>query len=236
MKQAILRIALNTPVNNLFDYKPVSNKSSFEHFIGQRVRVSFGKKEKIGFVHSIAKTSMVPEPKLKQVIESIDQEPIIDEELQRLIEWTSGYYHYPIGEVYATAVPLYLRQGKTPKPSPITTTPDLKRHKTLTTEQKKGFKLLGSFCENQQIVVIDGVTGSGKTELYLQTIDSYIQKNKQALVLVPEIGLTPQLFEQFHQRFGNVVSVLHSDIAAKQRADIWLKAKENILKIIIGTR
>ena len=106
MKKTILRIALNTPVNNLFDYKPVSNKSDFEHFIGQRVRVSFGNKEKIGFVHGVAKTSMVPEQKLKQVIELIDQEPIIDEELQRLIEWTSGYYHYPIGEVYATAVPL----------------------------------------------------------------------------------------------------------------------------------
>jgi len=236
LNKTILRIALNTPVNNLFDYKPVSNKSNFEHFIGRRVRVSFGNKEKIGFVHGIAKTSMVPEQKLKQVIELIDQEPIIDKELQHLIEWTSSYYHYPIGEVYATAVPLYLRQGKTPKPSPITTTSDIAIHKKLTTEQKEGFKLLGSFCENQQMVVIDGVTGSGKTELYLQTIDKYIQKNQQALVLVPEIGLTPQLFEQFYHRFGNVVSVLHSDITAKKRADIWLKAKENILKIIIGTR
>lgn len=84
--------------------------------------------------------------------------------------------------------------------------------------------------------LLDGVTGSGKTEIYLQAIKKTLLAGKQALVLVPEIGLTPQTLQRFQQRFNVPIAALHSGISDKQRYGIWLDAKEGRTPIIIGTR
>lgn len=81
-----------------------------------------------------------------------------------------------------------------------------------------------------------GVTGSGKTEVYLQAIEKAIREGKQALVLVPEIGLTPQTVARFKARFNLPIVALHSNMTDRQRLDAWLQAREGIAKIIIGTR
>ena len=134
-------------------------------------------------------------------------------------------------------MPLYLRQEKTPKiDSTSKESLQQETHKKLTEEQEKGFKKILSCFNQHQTVLLDGVTGSGKTELYLQSIDRNLKKNQQVLILVPEIGLTPQIFERFQRRFGNTVSVLHSGITNKQRAEIWMKASQGNLRMVIGTR
>ena len=236
LKKSILKVALNVPIDNLFDYK-IPSKSLVQPKKGQRVKVQFGKQEKIGFIHSIVSKTTVPANKLRTVLKIIDDEPLINNELFTLISWVARYYHHPIGEVYSTAVPLYLRQEKTPK---IDSTPkesfQQETHKKLTEEQEKGFKKILSCFNQHQTVLLDGVTGSGKTELYLQSIDRNLKKNQQVLILVPEIGLTPQIFERFQRRFGNTVSVLHSGITNKQRAEIWMKASQGNLRMVIGTR
>jgi primosomal protein N' (replication factor Y) len=84
--------------------------------------------------------------------------------------------------------------------------------------------------------LLDGVTGSGKTEVYLQAIAQVINDGKQALVLVPEIGLTPQTVQRFQQRFNVPVATLHSGISDKQRYHLWQSAKAGQTPIIIGTR
>ena len=84
--------------------------------------------------------------------------------------------------------------------------------------------------------LLQGVTGSGKTEVYLQAIEAYIRKGQQALVLVPEIGLTPQTVARFKARFNVPVVVLHSNMTDRQRLDAWLQAREGVARIIIGTR
>jgi primosomal protein N' (replication factor Y) len=84
--------------------------------------------------------------------------------------------------------------------------------------------------------LLEGVTGSGKTEVYLQAIERVLSANKQVLILVPEIGLTPQTVTRFEQRFGNIVGVLHSGLNDKQRLQVWQQAKANELGIVIGTR
>ncbi len=83
---------------------------------------------------------------------------------------------------------------------------------------------------------LDGVTGSGKTEVYLQAISKVLEEGKQVLVLVPEIGLTPQTVERFEQRFTIAIATLHSGMSDKQRYETWLDAKEGRARIIIGTR
>ena len=236
MKKSILKVALNVPIDNLFDYK-IPSKSLVQPKKGQRVKVKFGKQEKIGFIHSVVSDTTVPVNKLRAAIKIIDDDALISKDLFALISWVARYYHHPIGEVYSAAVPLYLRQDKTP-----TTDPTPKKsfqqeaHKNLTKEQKKGFKKILSFISQEQIVLLDGVTGSGKTELYLQSIDQSLKKNQQVLVLVPEIGLTPQIFDRFQRRFGNSVSVVHSGITNKKKAEIWIKAKQGNVRIVIGTR
>lgn len=109
---------------------------------------------------------------------------------------------------------------------------------TLNAEQHQAvqtiLKQLGKF----QTFLLEGVTGSGKTEVYMQVIEKVLAQNKQALVLVPEIGLTPQLLTRFKNRFKSTVSiaVLHSSLTEKQRFMAWEQAKEGSASIIIGTR
>jgi primosomal protein N' (replication factor Y) len=84
--------------------------------------------------------------------------------------------------------------------------------------------------------LLEGITGSGKTEVYLQVIAACLAQGKQALVLVPEIGLTPQTIARFEARFPVHIAALHSALSARARADAWLHAKEGIVRIVIGTR
>ena len=84
--------------------------------------------------------------------------------------------------------------------------------------------------------LLEGVTGSGKTEVYLQAIEASLRAGEQALVLVPEIGLTPQTVSRFKQRFNLPIVALHSNLSDRQRLDAWLQAREGIARIIIGTR
>jgi len=85
-------------------------------------------------------------------------------------------------------------------------------------------------------ILLDGITGSGKTEVYLQAITNVLNAGQQALVLVPEIGLTPQTVQRFKQRFNVPIRILHSNLTDKQRLEAWLDARDGRAKIIIGTR
>lgn len=87
-----------------------------------------------------------------------------------------------------------------------------------------------------QSYLLDGVTGSGKTEVYLQLIEHFLNKAKQCLVLVPEIGLTPQTLSRFEQRFNCPIAMLHSGLTDNERLATWQLAANNQAKIIIGTR
>jgi primosomal protein N' (replication factor Y) len=87
-----------------------------------------------------------------------------------------------------------------------------------------------------QTYLLDGATGSGKTEIYLQAIEQTLRRGKQALVLVPEIGLTPQTLERFQRRFNLPIVALHSGLNDRERLDAWLLARDGIARIIIGTR
>ena len=110
--------------------------------------------------------------------------------------------------------------------------------KVLTDEQKECF--YGIFedieYENYSKNLIFGVTGSGKTEIYLQLIETVLEKGKSAIVLVPEISLTPQMVDRFLARFGETVAVLHSKLSVGERYDEWQKIKKGECKIVIGAR
>lgn len=110
--------------------------------------------------------------------------------------------------------------------------------KKLNKEQQNCFDAISSSIENNEFSknLIYGITGSGKTEIYLQLIEKVLEKNKTAIVLVPEISLTPQMVDRFLARFGEQIAVLHSKLSNGERYDEWNKIKNGQAKIVIGAR
>ncbi len=105
---------------------------------------------------------------------------------------------------------------------------------TLNEEQNQALK---SIIYNKfNTYLLDGVTGSGKTEVYLQAIHKVLAQNKQVLILVPEIGLTPQTVSRFKQRFNVPIATVHSNLSDKQRFNIWQSIRHDQYPIVIGTR
>ena len=106
---------------------------------------------------------------------------------------------------------------------------------TLNKQQALAFSQL-IFQEGFNVWLLEGVTGSGKTEIYLQYIEEVLKKGKQVLVLVPEIGLTPQTVRRFQARFNVEIDVLHSNLNDTQRLNVWERARTGQSAIVIGTR
>ncbi len=303
----VLRVAINAPLSRLFDYLPPRDT---ECLPGCRVRVPFGRQKVVGMVMALATETDVPASKLKSVAAVLDGSPLLDEHDRWLIDFTSDYYHHPIGEVVAAALPALLRQGK-PLESAIrklSVTPagaaaDLqalaKRAprqaallETVRDADTIGFSALdeampgwrrlkkslvdkslieefesseievaaGTAANVEQtpapepnpdqvkalesiragrgfrVSLLDGVTGSGKTEIYMRLIRDVIGAGRQVLVLVPEIGLTPQLVRRFRTRLGVEPMLLHSALTDTERLAAWAAARRGSAPLVLGTR
>ena len=107
---------------------------------------------------------------------------------------------------------------------------------TLNDDQAQAVKTVLAQENHFIAFLLQGVTGSGKTEVYLSILEKILISQQQALVLVPEIGLTPQTVKRFRERLGNKIGILHSGITDKQRLQTWLKARNGEISVIIGTR
>lgn len=114
-------------------------------------------------------------------------------------------------------------------------TPEADRPKVLTLAQQQALQAIATL-QSFTSVLLHGVTGSGKTEIYLQAIAPLLQQGKSALVLVPEIGLTPQLTDRFRARFGSQVRVYHSALSEGERYDTWRQMLNGTPQVVIGTR
>lgn len=108
----------------------------------------------------------------------------------------------------------------------------------LTDEQSMALEKIVSSMENKQseTFLLHGITGSGKTEVYLQAISQCLNDGKEAIVLVPEISLTPQMTERFRSRFGELVAVMHSGLSVGEKYDEWRKIHEGKVKVVVGAR
>lgn len=240
MKPNIVRVAVPSPLRNSFDYLLPPELDSGELQIGVRVKVPFGKRQLVGVVTEFVFDSKIARAKLKPIIDFVDKDPLFSPILMKLVVWSSNYYHHPIGDVILNALPKLLRQGRSAdfsesccliKKTVLTsiTSIELNHHQQIAVDTINANHGFGIF-------LLDGVTGSGKTEVYLRVIDQVINSGKQALVLVPEIGLTPQIVERFQKRFAVNIAVFHSKLTDKERLEAWLQAKNNLASIVIGTR
>lgn len=304
MRPSIARVALPVPLDKQFDYLVPSGCFPV---VGGRVSVPFGRQTLIGVVTEFISQSDLALNQLKAIDQVVDNQPLWRDELYRLLNWCSQFYHYPLGDTFAIAMPAALRKGKAAAIAPIIewaltesgrdrlmqglgravkqakvltmlqSGPVVQDHfieqeiprSVLTTLQDKGWieshstlplrQTWSAECENQtdkpkinqeQAVaiatvnsqsgfgcyLIDGVTGSGKTEVYLNLITPVLSRGGQALVLVPEIGLTPQTINRFKRRFNVPIEVIHSGLNETERLNAWLAARDGQAGIVIGTR
>jgi len=299
----VLRLALPVPLPRLFDYLPPPGEAVGEDWIGCRVRVPFGRGdgEQVGVVVAVA-TPDAGAPALKPALARLDPAPLLAGELLESLRWLATYYHAPLGEVLATALPAALRGGQplpetgrhgwrltaegaaaaaapgrdgkprrlllrlasrplgedtldaleadwrtaaralekrglaqrialagAPEPTPTANAPELmpaQAEAVAAIRAGSGFRAW----------LLEGVTGSGKTEVYLQAISDCLAAGRQALVLVPEIGLTPQALQRFRTRLGVPVLAMHSGLADGERVRAWTAMARGEARVLVGTR
>jgi primosomal protein N' (replication factor Y) (superfamily II helicase) len=304
----IFRVALDTPLRRLFDYLPPV-QVTVQPAVGARVRVPFGRQRRVGVITGLADHSDVPAPRLRPILEVLDATPVLDAGLQELLRWAADYYHHPLGEVLAGALPRALREGapsvareerwllteagtlaatageprrapkqrallaflrehreapaadlderfggwrdaaralsargwtasievdleRTPAPAATARTDG----PTLLPEQSTAVAAIAASLDRFGAFVLHGITGSGKTEVYLRVIEQVLLAGRRALVLVPEIGLTPQLLDRFRERFVAPLAVLHSGLTDQERLSAWRDAFSGYARIVLGTR
>ncbi len=227
----ITEVAIPVPLHNTFDYLCKEKVG-----IGSRVKVPFGNKKVTGIVLSHKDKSSFK--KLREVEEVIDHEVLLSKEILAFLSWSANYYHHPIGEVLSNAIPKNLRNGKPAvikKPSEVHDKVLLNNFE-LTTEQNFAINEVLKSSSEFNGFLLHGVTGSGKTEVYLSITEQLLKQGKQVLVLVPEIGLTPQMISRFEQRIKDRVVAVHSQLNDTQKQDAYLMAKGGDAKVILGTR
>lgn len=243
----ILNIAIPVPLRCLFDYLPPVDNTNIKLKPGMRVSIPFGKnRQAIGVIVSISDKSNCPRHKLKRINHVIDQEVVIEPSLFSLIIWASRYYHHPIGEVIFHCMPAKLRKDKPyiekeliekinlQNKTDINSTKESKL--TLNREQKIAIHTVNNSFGKKNIFLLEGPTGSGKTEVYMAIIDNALKLKKQAMVLVPEIGLTPHFIQYFKERFDCPIAIQHSGLSENKRLQSWYAAKSGKARIILGTR
>ena len=227
----ITEVAIPVPLHNTFDYL-----CKEKVVIGSRVKVPFGSKKVTGIVLSHKDKSSFS--KLKEVEEVIDHEALLSKEILEFLTWSANYYHHPIGEVLSNAIPKNLRNGK-PALLKKASEAHVKVSSTdiqLTTEQSFAITEVLKSSSEFNGFLLHGVTGSGKTEVYLNITERLLKTGKQVLVLVPEIGLTPQMISRFKERIEGQVVAVHSQLNDTQKQDAYLLAKNGDAKVILGTR
>ncbi len=306
MTTLVVDVAVNAPVRTLYSYRvPEALAESVQ--VGVRVQAPFGRRSIVGVV---VRRYQGDGTDLKELKSCLDDVPLLDAELLRLLHWASDYYYYPLGQVIKNALPgglmraanrtaivtekQYRRinpekfpegkrqqqilawideqggagatQIRTEFPSP---TPVLKRlvemgclelcekerlrdpflfeplppdtALILNDSQRQSLEQMSErigACRFQPFL-LHGVTGSGKTEVYLRAVAECLKQGRQALILVPEISLTPQLVSRFRARFeplGEQIATLHSGLSAGERYDAWRSIARHQVNIVIGAR
>ncbi len=306
-ERPVIEVAVPVPVRSLFDYLlPLGAEEAIPD-PGTRVRVPFGRRRIVGVVLGTRQDGSGGR-RLRRIEALLDAAPLLGRDDLGLLRWAARYYHHPLGEVVAAALPGLLRrggaaagatrtcwrltaEGRRAEPGLLRRAPrqaavverlaacgedgtDATALATLEGDWRGALRgLVGkgwveafqaqddgadravpratrhALNDAQHAAVeaiaegvgfapflLDGVTGSGKTEVYLHAIERVVAAGRQALLLVPEIGLTPQLLERVAGHFGRRPAVLHSGLAEGERLAAWLAARDGRADVVVGTR
>lgn len=245
-----LRVALDVPLPGLFDYRSDRRVPA-----GVRVIVPFGRRKLVGIVVECADRPAIEEHLVKPVEEVLDDLSPMPDDWLRLARFAAQYYQRPLGEVMLPALPASLRkagayQGKRSAGGPVRRSDARQAGKTAGVEPAPAPALNSAqeaaaqaICalSGHKAVLLHGITGSGKTEVYLRAAQRVLAQGRQVLFLVPEINLTPQLERSLRSRLAAIaephaLAVLHSGLADGERLRAWLRALRGEARILLGTR
>ena len=219
-------IIVARPFDKVFTYE--ADDQSLE--IGQIVIVPFGKAREVGMVMEVGVNK--PDYNIKK-IETVIKRIKFSELNIKFLKWVSDYTLAPKGSVlklFNKDIISYQRDDKSFSEPSFKST-------ILNEEQDKAKEDIIKIQEHShKPIVLEGVTGSGKTEVYFDLIEREINQSKQILIMVPEISLTPQLENRFKERFGIDIVIWHSKITPKRRKEIWHKCYEGEPVVVIGAR
>jgi primosomal protein N' (replication factor Y) (superfamily II helicase) len=234
-----VRVALDVPLGTLFDYAVPEGMRVAR---GDRVTVPFGARQRLGVVIETDAATALAANRLKSIAAIRDDAPRLPAQWLELMRFLAGYYQRPLGETVIAALPPRLRSIKAlPKKSllPQDALPAMRfvPNHVPGASQRQAIDRIAAALGGFTAFLLHGVTGSGKTEVYLHAIARVLERGAQALVLVPEISLTPQLEARFRDAFpGTRVALLHSGLEDVARTSAWLDAARGDAGIILGTR
>lgn len=302
----VFRVALAVPLRALFDYLPPDQAGISRIEPGTRLRVPFGRGERIAILVEIVDQPQVDPALLKPVKEILDDCPLLTLQDIHFMQWVAAYYQHPSGEVMLSLLPARLRKGEPPvtktqacwlvtdsgkalptvelsrsprqqqlmqffqqEDAPVSRErirqqfesipsalkqleekgwvvrkeclvtpacrPQLTEAPVLNQQQRKAAESINN-CQGFSAYLLHGITGSGKTEVYLAAANNILLQKKQVLIMVPEIALTPQLLERFETRIQEPMVALHSGLSETERCFAWQQAASSQARVVIGTR
>ena len=247
-QKTIVQVAIDVPINKLFDYFWDASELGQFPERGRLVVVPFGKKDVVGIVINVSEQSAYELDKLKKVI-GIAPNNSLSEDLISMGEFASTYYQRSIGEVLVSSIPVAWRKSdkwatlekpKRQSKQKAHEDPVELRAIELNNEQKEIVETLSAASSEKkfQTYLLQGITGSGKTLTYLNWLARVlVDPTDQVLIMVPEINLTPQLEQSVREAFPEkILAVLHSGLTERTRADAWMAANTGKAQIILGTR
>ena len=239
MEKLFVRVAVALPMDKLYHYG-VSADMVSQIEVGKRVWIMFRNKKEIGFIVAIDKEAEVD--KVNNVLSVIDQEPLFSEELLMLAKEMSKQYLCSVGEALGAFVPSPLKKGKTSIRLKAKSKKEdfikSDKPKLLTQEQSVALKvIMNSIGKNEsKVFLLHGITSSGKTEVYLQAIEQVLKNGRSAIVLVPEISLTPQTVSRFTSRFQDQVAIIHSRLTGSKKYEQYDRIRTGKARIVVGPR
>lgn len=235
-----LRLCFNLPIFQTFTYKNIEQNSN--SLIGQRASVKFGSRNLIGFIigesDELDLNINLEEEKIKTINRIVDKEPIFGKQQIELASWISKFYICSFGETLSAMLPsgkcennfstLYLEDNTVADKS-------LNKNIELSDEQKNAIEQIVK-CKKSEFLYLYGLTGSGKTEVFLQAAEEVIKSGEAVIYLVPEIGLTHQVVKLAVQRFGEKAALLHSGLTGSEKLNQWMRIKRGEALMIVGAR
>jgi len=211
--------------------------------LGQYLRVPWGKREKGAFLFAFRDS--LPEglssEEVKDIRSIVDSRPVLDDLHRELANWLRVFYYgtWPLAVRCLLPGPVIQGLRRRTKSRVEVDTGEGPGHPvgpSFTPEQQAVWERLSPALGKEGTFLLHGVTGSGKTELYLRSTAEVLSQQKTALVLVPEVALTPQTQSRYRERFGSDVSILHSGLTGAQRREQWWRIRDGAARVVVGTR
>ncbi len=235
MTEQTLAVAVPVPVHQVFTYLPPEGMETVP--MGCRVVVPFGRRTLTGCVIGPGDPVTEPHITLKRVERVLDREPLFDQSWLEMARWVSTMYLATLGETLSAMLP-GAKEARELPPQDGAEPADAPEGLILSEEQHTAVEALITPVSpgTRSWYYLYGITGSGKTEVFLQAATVVLHRGGSVLYLVPEIALTHQLFDHISRRFGNLAAMLHSGLTPAQRLGEWQRIRRGEARLVIGAR